>query len=337
MIVPRSKKLLAAAISTILAVFALEILTVRAEESGTTVSIAVPVVARGVVESLEDVEISSHTVGVIAAVLVREGDTVHRGQELFHLEEGKIAAQIRQAEARVAEGRAQLRRIKSGSRPEDVEGARAQFRQLEVVWRQASDEFARKNRLFAEKVITEIDHNRAREAMLVAEEQLNGARSKVARVESGERQEDIDAAEAAVQRYIADLSYCQALLQDFRVQSPIDGLVAVRLMEPGESVDVGTPVLRLFNPGKLRVRAELEESDVGKVVAGQAATLTSDAYPGKSFPGKVTVVFPDIRKKRQKNFDPMASFDINTQSLFIQLDDYQGLYNGMTVTVSFAK
>jgi hypothetical protein len=44
-----------------------------------------------------------------------------------------------------------------------------------------------------------------------------------------------------------------------------------------------------------------------------------------------------VEKKRQRTFDPLASFDINTQKIYISLDDYTGLVHGMTVNVRFSK
>ena len=63
--------------------------------------------------------------------------------------------------------------------------------------------------------------------------------------------------------------------------------------------------------------------------------MTVEAFRNKVFRGKVSKVFAVVHKKTQKSFDPMASFDINTQKIFIRLDEYTGLRNGMTATVRF--
>ena len=76
---------------------------------------------------------------------------------------------------------------------------------------------------------------------------------------------------------------------------------------------------------------------MGQVVVGQPVEITSDAFTKKVFPGKVTKVFHSVSKKTQKTFDPLASFDINTQKIHVSLEDYSGLVHGMTVTVRFLK
>ncbi|MRR14288.1 HlyD family efflux transporter periplasmic adaptor subunit [archaeon] len=135
----------------------------------------------------------------------------------------------------------------------------------------------------------------------------------------------------------AEAEHYRSYLADHSLVSPINGIVVERIRREGESVDVGTPVLKLINPGKMRVRAELEESDVGKVKEGDAVDVTCDSYPGKVFSGKVKRVFPFVQRREQKTFDPIASFDINTQRIYLSLDDFTGLKDGMTVTLRFKK
>lgn len=295
------------------------------------------VAAKGVVESLEDVELGSRVAGVVKSIVVEEGNKVERGQLLVELDDNKIRARVEQARAQVREARTGLQRLESGYRSEDVSTAAATVRRMETIYRQARDEFDRQERLYRKEAVTQVSRNRAEEQMNVAAENLASARFNLEKLQKGEREENVEAARASLARYRAELNYTLALLKDYTIKSPIDGMVAVRLKEPGESVDVGTPLLKVFNPDKLRIRAELEETDAGKVVVGQVAEVTTDAFPGRIFKGRVDQVFPDVRKKSQKTFDPMASFDIRTQALYITLDDFSGLKNGMTVTVSFLK
>ena len=70
---------------------------------------------------------------------------------------------------------------------------------------------------------------------------------------------------------------------------------------------------------------------------GQSVEVRSDAYRDKVFSGTVRIVVAGVKRKAQKTFDPMASFDVNTQDIYIALNDYTGLAHGMTVTVRFKK
>lgn len=293
------------------------------------------VVAKGVVESMDEVDLTSATSGTVRRVLVKEGDTVIKGQLLLELDSDKATALTNQAAANLAAAEARLRELRAGYRTEEKSMAESTVRKAEAVYNLARDEADRKKRLFAAEAISLMELNRADEQARVAAEELARVRADASRHQTGTRREQIEQAEAEKNRASADMRHAEAVLKDYRVTSPIDGVVADRLKEPGEGVDAGTPLLKLLNQSALRIRAELEETDVGRVKEGQNVEVTVDAYPGKIYTGSVTKTYPTVQKKTQKSFDPMASFDINTQRIHVALNDFTGLKSGMTVTVRF--
>lgn len=293
--------------------------------------------ARGVVESEESVVIGSQIPGIIVSMKVAEGDQVRRGETLAMLDGGKVRARIDMAEAAAGEARARLQELNSGARSEDREAARSRVAQAAAVHVQAQDEFGRQDRLYGKKATTLVERNRAEERLNIAASELGEAKASLAKLENGSRPEEIEQAREKVSQMKAEAEHYRSYLADHSLVSPINGIVVERIRREGESVDVGTPVLKLINPGKMRVRAELEESDVGKVKEGDTVDVTCDSYPGKVFSGKVKRVFPFVQRREQKTFDPIASFDINTQRIYLSLDDFTGLKDGMTVTLRFKK
>lgn len=293
------------------------------------------VTAKGVVESGNDIELSSQVKATVSRVLVEDGAAVKAGQLLLEFDSTKIEAQRMQARAALAGAEARYRELTSGYRTEDVTVAKSGRERSLAVFTQAKDEYERQRRLYDKGATTLVELNRAEERLRVSEGELGGAEANLAKFRYGTRNEERDQARAEVERAKAELSFIHGVLKDYRVYAPTSGLVAARFRDAGEGADVGTPLLHLINPETLRIRAELEETDVGRVKEGQKADVTMDAYHGKVFPGTVSKVFPVVLKKTQKSFDPMASFDINTQKIHIRLDDYSGLKSGMTVTVRF--
>jgi multidrug resistance efflux pump len=307
----------------------------RAPEARRAVDAAVT--SKGVVESEDEVQVGSQVSGIIREIRANEGDPVRKGQPLVILDSGKVSAKIEQAEAMTREARERLRGLERGSRPEDIEIARARAKLAELAYSQASDEFQRQERLYRKDAATLIERDRALERMKTEAEVSKGAESNLQKLLKGERQEEIEQARAAVTRNSAEKKYSQALLMEYTVTSPIDGVVSERMKDAGEIVDVGTLLMKLINPQRMRIRAEIEETDVGKVKDWQTVEVTMDAYRDKVYRGKVYKIFPDVKRKAQKTFDPMASFDINTQQIYIKLNDFTGLKVGMTVTVRFLK
>lgn len=293
------------------------------------------VVARGVVESGGDVELTSSVKGTVAAVHVREGDRVERGALLLVVDDRKAAALLDEAKSAAAAAEAALREVTAGPRSEERQVASAMRRKAEAEHERALDDLERKRRLFDAEAIPLVELKRAEERFRVAREALAAASEEERKQVRGSRAEQIERARAERLRAESAVRHADALLRDHHVTSPIGGIVTDRFRDPGEGVDVGTPLLRIVDMDRLRIRAELEETDVGKVREGQKVDVTVDAQPGRVFTGSVTKTFPSVSKKVQRSFDPMASFDINTQRIEIALSSYDGLKPGMTVTVRF--
>jgi HlyD family secretion protein len=137
------------------------------------------------------------------------------------------------------------------------------------------------------------------------------ARLRHARVLSGNRvpsQQDLDAAQAALDRAVADeaasrasvkqaeatLELNQTDLAKADIRSPIDGVVLTRSVEPGQTVAASLQAPVLFtlaeDLSKMELHVDVDEADVGKVHEGQRATFTVDAYPERSFPARISQV-----------------------------------------------
>jgi len=296
-----------------------------------------PLAAKGVVESEEYVELASKIEGQVAEILVDEGDSVQSGQLLVRFDRVKIDAQIAKAEAALNYAIAKRSEAESGSRREDLAAAKHAVERAKAIHDEARRNFERQQRLLDQGAVSRLTRDRAEEAWQVALGDFNAARARLERTQRGSRSEELAAARAEEQRQRAELDYAQALAVDYQLTSPVDGVVVNRFRDPFETVTIGTPVLTVVNPAKLRVWAEVEETDVGKVSTGQKVTITVDAHLAREFTGKVTKVYAAVQRKSQKSFDPVATFDINTQKILVALDDYNGLVHGMSVTVRFHK
>jgi multidrug resistance efflux pump len=295
------------------------------------------ITAKGIVESEEKLDASSRVSSTISALLVKEGDKVKKGTPLVKFDDSKIQAQVRMAESARYEARSRLKELESGYRHEDVEMAKSRMQSAEAQYSEANDEFGRQKRLYENDATTLVELKKAEEQFKKASAELDEARTNSQKLKKGARGEEIEQAKSSAEKADSELRYYQASLEDYTLKSPFNGVVTDKFRNVGEAVDVGTPVLELVNPDKLRIRAELEETDVGKVKEGQSVEVTTDAYKEKIYKGTVYRVLPNVKRKSQRTFDPMASFDINTQIIFIRLEDFSGLRNNMTVTVRFLR
>jgi len=295
------------------------------------------IAARGVIESEEEIEVGNQVTGIISEIKVDEGDEVKKGQLLLLLDTHKILTRVNLAKAHLKEAVALLKEIETGSRDEDITTAQCRIKLKEIIYEKAHEECARQKRLYHKEATTLADLEKAQEMMEITAEELKEARVIHTKLLKGAREEEIEQAESAVESASLEVDYNLSMLKDYAIYSPIDGLVSQLYRNAGEMAHTSTPLLKLINPHKLRIRAELEETDVGKVKEGQPVEVFTDAYKNKTYVGNVYKVLPVLKKYSLKAFDPSAAYDMNAQDIYLKLDNFTGLKKGMLVTVKFLK
>jgi RND family efflux transporter MFP subunit len=112
------------------------------------------------------------------------------------------------------------------------------------------------------------------------------------------KQKDIESARARLKADQISLLNAKQRLDDTQVYSPIDGVITERNVQVGQiissgisSTNGGTTVLKISDLSKLFVMVNVDESDIGKIVENQKATITVDAYRNKKFDGKVVQIY----------------------------------------------
>ncbi len=173
--------------------------------------------------------------------------------------------------------------IEEGATPEQVTLA-----QMQVVQAQEALTLALANR--TQVAIRERDIEQAEAAAKAAEESLRLALAGREQVDV--RKEDIRAAEAGVKQSRATLVLALDALDKTRIRSPLDGVVSLRLVDPGETVGPGIPVMRLLDLAEVDVTGTVLETDVPKVRIGMPAEVRVDALGDKAWQGKVTELNP---------------------------------------------
>ena len=103
-------------------------------------------------------------------------------------------------------------------------------------------------------------------------------------------EEDLKAAEGQVKQAKAALDLAKLNLEMAEVKSPIDGIVSQVNVESGLIVSMGTPLLTIVDPSSYVVQAQVDETDIGRVKKGAEVKVTLDAFPKKTFFGKVKKV-----------------------------------------------
>jgi ABC exporter DevB family membrane fusion protein len=320
------------------------------------------VAAIGRIEPFTEVTLANKIPGRIREVLVKEGDLVKRGQVVIRFDDAEPAASARMSEARIRTAQADVRRAarglesararwaeaKSGARPQEIERARAEVAEARQKQQFSEVERARMKRLLDSGYIARAQYDAEvtnaevwRARVRASEEALNlllaGPKAETVAAAWAQVQEaeaELRRAESHVQQAQAELGVARAAVDSTLVEATVDGKVTRKLVEPGEAVDVSMPLMVLGDMQKIIVKAEVDETDVGKLALGQKAEITADAYPGRVFPGNVYEIGQAVGKRKVRPEDPAKIQDMKVLETKIEvIEGADELKLGMTVDV----
>jgi HlyD family secretion protein len=226
----------------------------------------------------------------IVAVLAQEGDRVHAGQVLARLDVERLQARIAQARAQVAVRREVLRRLKNGSRPEEIAQAHANVDSASAAADNAQSQYERLVKISkgaGVRAVSQADLDEASANSRVMQARLMSARKALQLCVEGPREEDKAEAQAQLDASSAQLDLLLRQLADATLVAPATAVVRSRLMEPGEMASPQRPVFSLAVTDPKWVRAYISESDLGRLKPGMSARVSTDTEPDKPLPGWV--------------------------------------------------
>jgi HlyD family secretion protein len=218
--------------------------------------VAVVVTATGTVNPVTTVQVGTYVSGPIRAIDVDYNSPVKKGQRVAKIDPAPFLVKVQQAEANLATARARVDKDRA-----------------DVVL----------------KALTLKRNRELRTDNLISQNDLDTADSNYKQALA---QQALD--EATVKQMQAALEEARINLAYTDITSPVDGVVVSRNVDVGQTVAASfqTPTLFLIAQDltKMQVNANVSESDIGQVAAGQSATFTVDAYPDKTFAGSVAQV-----------------------------------------------
>jgi HlyD family secretion protein len=254
----------------------------------------------------------------VQAQLQQAEHHLHSAREQLAEARARVVSTERQAEG--AEVAVTLAERESGARIGEAEAAlgaaRARLRQAEADLERAAKDHARFRELFVKELIAaqQLDQAKAsdevskalvdaaRKQVIQAEESLALARASRVAVElrkkeaqtAAERVREaraaVETAQAQIQSAEAGRLLARANLDDTRVVAPFAGTVLRKLVETGEVVAPGTPLITLVDLSRLYAKVYVAEEELGKVKVGDPARVYTDAFPGRHFEAAVSEV-----------------------------------------------
>ena len=253
--------------------------------------VLVTVTATGTLEAVTLVEVGAEVTGRVQKLTVGENDRVKKGQVLAVIDPEQLQAALDQAAAQVAVADAAILQAKA---------------------------------TLAEAALVLERNRKLREQGLLGQAELDASSANQQRAEAALASAKANAALARAAHKLA-----RSRLDKTTIVSPIDGVVLSRQVELGQTVTAGfqTPVLfRLAEDlTRMRVKAAIDEADVGRVRPGLSASFVVEAYPDRKFPSRVSSL----------GNDPKTTQNVVTYQAHLSVDNADGaLRPGMTCTAT---
>lgn len=249
------------------------------------------VVATGSIEAVTTVQVGSQVSGTIRSLYADYNSIVREGDVIMRLDPALFETQTEQARANLLRAEADVERFR-------VEVGNAQV-QLD------------------------------RSASLADRDLVSAADLEAAEAASRSAEARLKSAEAQVVQARASLNQSEVNLEHTVIRAPIDGIVISRLVDVGQTVAASLQAPELFviaaDLTKMRVIANIDESDVGRVRPGQKVVFTVDAYPDEEFEGAVS----------QIRLEPVVQQNVVTYATVVDAPNPDlKLKPGMTATIT---
>lgn len=254
-------------------------------------SVVAAISATGTVNPVTTVQVGSQVSGTIQKLLVDYNSRVKKGQVIAEIDPALFLAQVEQARGNSLNAQANLQKAK-------------------VVLADAKRTLERNKQLISQGIVAQSDFDASQTAYDSA---LAGIKS----------------AEAGVTQYRGTLMQAETNLKNSVIRSPVDGVVISRSIDVGQTVAASFQTPTLFSIAqdltKMQIETSVDEADISRARLDQAASFTVDAYPDRSFKGRVT----QIRSA------PITLQNVVTYIVVVQVDNKDlHLKPGMTANVS---
>ena len=226
-----------------------------------------PVILQGQAE-VKTYKVSSKIAGRIEQMLVKEGQSVKKGDLLYVLGTPELDAKLRQAKAAQAAAGAQERKALAGARVQEIEAAMSMLQKAEAGLSLAEKSYNRAKNLYDQGVIPAQKYDEAKANYDASLATVKAAKSQYNIAADGARKEDKAAAAALVEQAEGAVSEVESYAKDAFIYSPIDGEVSSVIAEQGELAGAGYPVITVLDTNDIWVSYNIKETLLPKIKKG---------------------------------------------------------------------
>ncbi|HEY6769710.1 MAG TPA: efflux RND transporter periplasmic adaptor subunit [Candidatus Sulfotelmatobacter sp.] len=284
-----------------------EVEVVRAAAETTDTGSAV-LSATGYIVAHHTINVNSKVTGRLAWIGVEKGDHVKEGQVLVRLEDDEFRASHAQAKGAVYNAQAYLEELQHGSRPEEVQQAQHNLDEARATLANDKLTLDRTKELGSAGVVSRQSLDDSRAKFEADQQRVNSLEKVFQMMKIGPRAEEIDRAKGALAQAQGQLDYAKSQLDATVIRAPVTGTILDRTAEKGElitaqfaSAAAGGPqgsVVSLADLKDIQVELDIAQADFARIGPKQKASITTDAYPDKTYDGEIAQISPEANRQK---------------------------------------
>lgn len=276
--------------------------------------------------------ISGKLPGRIAKYYFEEGDQVHKGDTVVYLDSPEIQAKLEQATAAKKAAAAQNAKAHGGARKEQIAGAYEMWQKAEVGVDITKKSLDRVQTLYDKHVISAQKRDEVDAQYRAALATAKAAKTQYDMAMNGAQREDIQAAQALVDRAQGAVDEVSSYLGEICLTSPVDGEVSERFPKVGELIGTGSPVMSIVDLNDMWLTFNIREDQLKNITMGSTIKFRVPALGDKVYTAKVTYLKAMMSYATWRATKTSGQFDAKTFSVKARpTQAVKNLRPGMTV------
>ncbi len=249
--------------------------------------IRVAVSTNGIIEPVERSDIYAPINGFVSRIEKPEGSEIARGELLIKLESKELRTALAEAKAALLGQKRQARMVLTGPPKEELSELQASIAEHEMKLEQHNKELSVEGSLYAKGAVSKSALDSLRKERDLVQLRIESLKQRMRDLQQRYSAEEKEWEQAKLSELNKQVELLQEQLKAESVVAPISGLIYSLSIEPGAYVSQGRLLAQIYQPGHVRVRAYVDEPDLGRIAKGQPAAIEWDGLPNRQWTGKV--------------------------------------------------
>ena len=249
--------------------------------------IRVVISTNGIIEPINPSEVYAPIDAFVAAVQKQEGSEVEKGRLIMRLESQQLRTSLAEAKAALLQARRQAQVVLVGPQKEEVAALDASIAERALQLEQQNKDLQVEESLLAKQATPRATVENMRKQRDLLQLQLETLKQKKQDLQARYSAEEKGWEQEKISELAKQVSLLEQQLQMESVLAPKSGLIYSLSVKPGSFVTKGQLLAQIYEPGEIRLRAYVDEPDLGRVKKGQSTRIEWDGRPNQKWTGSV--------------------------------------------------